>query len=233
MELFDNLFGKKKKDENVPHQKEIKKEQLETGDTFISTGNNDAYRIIRPLTPLQQTKIDKSTILLRASQLYMHYWTDHLVCEDPDDQDWLNKVMFFWKAEEPFPKKSLPPIFETFKVKNFLFTGNTSIISLKGGQVMPWYGMPGLGEKLFCEINGQKITIPELNKLGLVDYVDFIELADDNVDILTNREDYFFLIDNRITPFQKGNFYLNGTPIPIYVAYSIGGIHIVKKTELE
>lgn len=78
-----------------------------------------------------------------------------------------------------------------------------------------------------------KITIPELNKLGLVDYVDFIELADDNVDILTNREDYFFLIDNRITPFQKGNFYLNGTPIPIYVAYSIGGIHIVKKTELE
>ena len=98
MGLFDNLFGKKKKDENVPHPTEIKKEQLETGDTFISTGNNDAYRIIRPLTPLQQTKIDKSTILLRASQLYMHYWTDHLVCEDPDDQDWLNKVMFFLES---------------------------------------------------------------------------------------------------------------------------------------
>ena len=92
---------------------------------------------------------------------------------------------------------------------------------------MPWFGMPGLGEKHVCESNGQKITIPELNKLGLVEYVKQEELSNDNLDILTNRDAYYFLIDDRITPFENGNFYLKGKPISIDLAYSIGGIHII------
>jgi len=94
-------------------------------------------------------------------------------------------------------------------------------------------GMPGLGEKHVCEINGEKVTIPELNKLGLVEYIEPIELTNDNLNILTNKEDYFLLIDERITTFQNGNFYLKDKPIPIDIAYSVGGIHIIKKTELE
>ena len=162
----------------------------------------------------------------------MHYWTDNLVCTDRNDPEWQNKVMFFWKAEEPFPKKSLPPEFETFKTRHFLFGGDTSNISLQVGQAMPWFGMPGLGEKHVCEIDGQKVTIPELNELGLVEYIEQVELTTDNLDILTNRDNYFFLIDDRITPFQNGNFYLKGKSISIDLAYSIGGIHIVKKVGL-
>ena len=41
-----------------------------------------------------------------------------------------------------------------------------------------------------------------------------------------------FLSDERITPFQNGNSYLKGKPIPIDVAYSVGGIQIIKTTEL-
>nr|WP_305069744.1 hypothetical protein [Flavobacterium covae] len=93
--------------------------------------------------------------------------------------------------------------------------------------------MPGLGQKHSCEMNGQKITIPELNKIGLVEYIEPVELKDDNLDILSDKDNYFFLIDERITPFQNGNFLLNGIPIPIDVAYSIGGIHIIKKIDLE
>lgn len=231
MGLFDKFFGEK--DTNSHSQEETQTVQLEKGDVFISTGDNLGYKVIKQLSDEQKERIDKSTIQLMATPLYMHYWTDNLVCEDPSDQEWQNKVVFFWKAEEPFPKKSLPPIFETFKIKNFVFVGDTSNISLQVGQAMPWFGMPGLGEKHVCEINGQKITVPELNKLGVVEYVEPVELTMENLDILTNREQYFFLIDNRITPFQGGNFYLKGKPIPIDVAYSIGGIHIVKKTELK
>ena len=126
--------------------------------------------MIRKLTEEQREKIDKSTIQLMPTQLYMHFWNDNLVCEDPNDQEWQNKVMFFWKAEEPFPKKSLPPHFESFKVKNFVFTGDTSNISLQVGKAMPWFGMPGNGDKHVCEMNGQKVTIPELNKIGIVEY---------------------------------------------------------------
>jgi hypothetical protein len=231
MGLFDKLFGKK--EVKTQSQEGTDTLRLQKGDVFIATGDHSGYKVIRQLTNEQRERIGKSTIQLMATQLYMHYWTDNLICEDPNDQEWQNKVMFFWKAEEPFPKKSLPPIFETFKTRNFVFVSNTLSISLQVGEAMPWFGMPGLGEKYACLINGQKITIPELNKLGAVEYVELVGLTANNLDILTNREQYFFLVDNRITPFQDGNFYLDGQPIPIDVAYSIGGIHIVKEIELE
>jgi hypothetical protein len=233
MGFFDKFLAKKQTEDNSRNVDETQPVQLEKGEKFVSTGDTIAYKMIRDLTDEQKEKIDKSTILLRSSQLYMHYWTDNLVCNDPNDQEWQNKVMFFWKAEEPFPKKSLPPIFETFKVMNFLFVGDTSTISLQVGQAMPWFGMPGLGEKHVCEMNSQKVTIPELYKLGLVEYVEPVELTNDNLTILTDKEHFFFLIDDRITPFQNGNFYLKGKPVPIDIAYSVGGIHIIKKIELE
>tara|TARA_Y100001978_G_C23572883_1_gene375079 strand:- start:41 stop:742 length:702 start_codon:yes stop_codon:yes gene_type:complete len=233
MGFFDKLFGKKKEENNSEYKNETETVELKEGDKFVSTGDNIGYKISRNLTDQQKERIEKSTILLRTGQLYMHYLTDNLICTDKNDQEWQNKVMFFWKAEEPFPKKSLPPIFETFKVKHFLFEGDTSDISVQVGQAMPWFGMPGLGEKHVCEMNGEKVTIPELTKLGKVNYIEQINLTNDNLEILTDKENYFFLIDERLTPFKNGNFYLNEKPIPISLAYSVGGIHIIRKTELE
>jgi hypothetical protein len=233
MGFFEKLFGKKIAENNSENRNEIETVKLKKGDKFISTGDNYGFKILRELTDEQKERIEKSTILLRTGQLYMHYWTDNLICTDRNDQEWQNKVMFFWKAEEPFPKKSLPPNFEKFKIKHFLFEGDTSKISLQVSQAMPWFGMPGLGEKNVCEMNGNKVTIPELNKLGLVNYIEQVELTHDNFEILIDKEQYLFLIDERLTPFNNGNFHLNGQPIPINIAYSVGGIHIIKKIELK
>lgn len=230
MGFFDKLFGKKQTNDNSETNETT---QLKEGDKFVSTGDNVGYKIIRELTDEQKNRIESSIILLRTGQLYMHYWTDNLVCTDRNDQEWQNKVMFFWKAEEPFPKKSLPPIFESFEIKHFLFQGDTSNISLQVGQAMPWFGMPGLGEKHVCEANGEKLTIPELYKMGIVEYIEQVELTDKNLNILTDKENYFFLVDERITPFHNGSFLLQGKPISISLAYSIGGIHIVKKSKLK
>ena len=233
MGFLEKLFGKKQAEDRS--QNIVKNETIavEKGETFIATAENQGYKVIRQLTAKQRESIDKSTILLRASQLYMHYYTDNLVCTDKNDPEWLNKVMFFWKAEEPFPKKSLPPVFETFKIKNFLFVGDVPNVTLQVAQAMPWFGMPGLGDKCVCELNGEQITIPELNKLGVVDYVEPIALTNFNLEVLFNKEEYFWLIDDRMTPFKNGSFHLNDKPIPIDVAYSIGGIHLVKKSTLE
>ena len=233
MGFLDKLFGKKQAEDRS--QSIVKNETIavEKGETFIATAENQGYKVIRQLTAEQRESIDKSTILLRASQLYMHYYTDNLVCTDKNDPEWLNKVMFFWKAEEPFPKKSLPPVFETFKIKNFLFAGDVSNVTLQVAQAMPWFGMPGLGDKCVCELNGEQITIPELNKLGVIDYVEPVALTNLNLEVLFNKVEYFWLIDDRMTPFKNGSFHLNDKPIPIDVAYSIGGIHLVKKTTLE
>jgi len=99
MKLFNKLFGKKSTNNEQTHSLEKETVVVQKGDIFISTGNNVAYKINRVLTSEQKDKIEKSTILLRTGQLYMHYWTDSLICEDRNDQEWQNKVMFFWKAE--------------------------------------------------------------------------------------------------------------------------------------
>lgn len=231
MGLFDKLFGNKQRGSKNQQITENKTVKLQKGDQFISTGDNVGFKIIRSLTDQQRELIDKSTIQLRTGQLFMHYWTDNLVCTDRNDPEWQNKVMFFWKAEESFPKKSLPSHFENMKVKYFLLAGDTSKVSFQVGQAMPWFGMPGLGEKYACEINGEKVTVPELNQLGLVDYIEMVELTETNFDILTKRGKYFFLIDDRITPFHNGSFYLQSKPISIDMAYSIGGIHIIRQVE--
>lgn len=230
MGIFDKIFGKKT--HSTPPRQKTEIVQPQSDDTVVSKEDHIVLKVVRPLTNEQRIKIEQSTILLFAKQLYMHYWTDNLVCTDRDDPEWQNKVMYFWKAEEPFPKKSLPPEFENFKAKYFVFGGDTSSISLHVSNAIPWFGMPGLGEKHACELNGQMVTIPELNDRGLVDYLEQVELTSENEYILTNREDYFFLIDQRITQFEYGNFFFKGIPIPIDVAYSIGGIHIVKKVSL-
>lgn len=217
--IFEAIFGKRKS-------------KVDDTETYVSVDNQTGHRVIRPLTDEIREHIEKSTLLLRASQLYMHYWTDNLVCEDPNDQEWQNKVMFFWKAEEPFPKKSLPPAFEKFKVKHFLFEGDTSKISMQVGQAAPWFGMPGGGAKHFCELNNRRTTIPELHELGMVTYFEQVDITKKNLKVLTNREDYFFLIDERVTPFQNGHFQLDGKSIPISTAYEIGGIHLIKKSKL-
>jgi hypothetical protein len=232
MGILDKLFGKKKSNKTESNITDKETTTVQKGTVLISTGNQVAYEVIRPLTDELREKIEQSTILLRTGPLYMHYWTENIECPDREDQEWQNKVMFFWKAEEPFPKKSLPPHFETFQTKHFLFEGNISNISLQVAQAMPWFGMPGLGEKHVCKMNGEAVTIPELNALGLVAYLEPIELTKENLNILTEKEHYFFLIDERLTPFQNGQFYLNERSISISDAYSIGGIHIVRKIKL-
>jgi len=125
MGFFDKIFGKKNTPDNLQLETGRKTVQMQKGDIIIPTGERTFMKVMRPLTNEQKEKMITSTILLRTGQLYMHYWTDNLVCTDRNDQEWQNKVVFFWKAEEPFPKKSLPPVFETFKIKHFLFAGDT------------------------------------------------------------------------------------------------------------
>jgi hypothetical protein len=97
----------------------------------------------------------------------------------------------------------LPAVFETFKLK-LPFVGDTSKISLQVAQAMPWFGMPDLERSLFA-MNGHKTTIPELNKLGMVGSM-HVELTNTNLYILTNKEEYFFVIDERMTLLEMEIF---------------------------
>lgn len=231
MSRFKKWFSKKKSaKKEIPNP--LQEDTASTPqDKFIIVDNQSRFKIIRPLTAQQKKSIEQSTLLLRSSQLYMHYWTKGLVCKDRNDPEWQNKVMYFWEAQEPFPKKSLPPKFKTFQKKYFIFHGDTSKIKLQTAKAMPWFGMPGEGKKHVCTLDSKNISIPEFNQLGLVKYLTQVDLTLNNLPVLQDRQSYFFLVDQRITSFQNGHFTLRGKKIPITVAYQIGGIHLMKEGE--
>lgn len=230
MGIFKKFFAKM---EEQGEQVKPKKSQVffEKGTKIISLGENLNFKVVKTFSQEQKEELNTSTIPILMTQLYMHYWSEGLVCEDPDDQGWKNQAVFFWNAEEPFPKKSLPPDFETFGVRYFVFVKYDVLI--KGGQVMPWFGMPGLGVKLFCELDNQQITISELSKMGMIEYVESVELTSDNLAILTDGEQYFYLADEKVAQVRDDTFLLHGKYLPIDVAYSIGGLNIVRKVEFE
>ena len=57
MGLFDKIFGKKTNSDTS--QQATETVQLQKGDTFISTGDNIGFKVVRPLTDEQKDKIDK------------------------------------------------------------------------------------------------------------------------------------------------------------------------------
>ncbi len=62
-------------------------------------------------SPELRKKIEESTLQIMTHDLYMHYHTDDIV-EDASNPEWQNQALFFWKNNEAFEKKSLPPNFE-------------------------------------------------------------------------------------------------------------------------
>jgi len=227
MGLFGNLFGIKNTENQLVAAGQPS--QPATGEP-LALAANEAGR--RPLSPAHREALAHATLPLLATQLYMHYWLPNLPEEGPQDQTWQNQVLFFWKAEEPFPNKSLPPVFETFQVKTFVFAGDTTALSLQVAPAAPWFGMPGQGEKHLCLRHGQEMSIPALHRLGIVDYVERVELTPHNLAALTDRAHYFFLVDSQLTPFENGTFYWRGQPVTLGVAYSVGGLQLVRHTPL-
>lgn len=226
MSLFDKLFGKKK--EPIDIANENNHPHIEEGEIIVATQSGDSYKAIRNLTQLQSEKLENSTISIKTGQLYTHFWTEEPDPTDRADPEWQNKVMFFWKADEPFQKKSLPPFFEELPSQYFFFQGDTAKLAVRSGEATPWFGMPGLGEKHVVEINNEMVTVPELQQLGYVEYFEKIELTDKNLDLLTANEQVFLHPINPLLEFDNGQFYFNNKPISISDAYRIGALILIK-----
>jgi hypothetical protein len=88
------------------------------------------------------------------------------------------------------------PGISAFKTKTLLLLGILQIsLQLLSNMHLVWNAWTWRG--FICEMNGHK-TIPELNKLGMVGYVEPVELTNTILYILTNKEEYFFVITKRI-----------------------------------
>lgn len=199
---------------------------LEPDEKVIATSDGNCfYKIIREISNKTSSELESSTIPLWTGQLYMHYWDDS-VPEDYNNPEWQNQGLYFWLAEEDFPNKSLPPAFEKKSKRFFRITNEVKIFS---GRVIPWFGMPGGGLKMGFGDSVNPTPISIINQQGNIDYIEIVELSDDNLEILKDRYNYTLIAASNIE-FKNNIFYLDGNVISLSLAYSIGVINIAKIT---
>ncbi|AXB55810.1 hypothetical protein [Flavobacterium fluviale] len=163
--------------------------------------------------------INDSILTFMPRELYMHY-TDANTLKDLQNPSWQNQGIYFWKEKEAFENKSLPEFFETMDQKLFVINKAPDYIDLVSGKAMPWFGMPGGGEKFFFRYDeSTPVTLEEVHKLNIIKYVKIVELNYDNLSVLNDRDNYCFLIDPYEVKFENQLFYLNGEKISLAELY--------------
>ena len=83
----------------------------------------------------------------------------------------MNQYVFFWSSTEKFEKKSLLPEFKDYQSKYFVIMKQSNLIKLSKMKVMPWFGMPGDGEKYFFSSNNTYLPLDRLFKAGHLKYI--------------------------------------------------------------
>lgn len=215
--MFKRFFTKKKKIETVGEI--ISKDKTQFVEEIKSVKNDP---IEEPTTKeFDPNKIDwlinDSILTFMSRELFMHYF-DGSTAKDLQNPSWQNQGVFFWMNDEPFEKKSLPEFFESFEKKLFIFHEVPDYIELVSAKAIPWFGMPGEGDKYCLRYDENPITLDEALKLNIIKYVEIIELNFENLSVLNDRDNYFFLIDPEVK-FENGLFYYDKEKISLAELY--------------
>ncbi|QLC66958.1 hypothetical protein LPB248_11825 [Flavobacterium sp. LPB0248] len=203
-------FLSKKKDPKSPEKIEYAEEPKPT-EIPVAQNKFDTNKI--------DWLINDSILAFMPRELFMHY-SDSTTTKDPQDPSWQNQGLYFWREKEAFENKSLPEFFETMEQKLFIINEVPDYISLVSGKAMPWFGMPGGGEKFFFRYDETTpVTLEEAYKLNVINYVEIVELSHDNLSVLNDRDNYCFLIDPYEVKYEDQLFYLNGEKISLAELY--------------
>ena len=206
--MLKNLF-KKKKDKESP-AKPVGNREIKTSESLAD-------------------KVNSSTLPMLTHKLFMHYF-DPNTKADFNNPEWKNQGIFFWTAKEEFEKKSLPPNFKNLEKRFFLINEIPPKLKLSAGKVMPWFGMPGNGEKYFLTNGDSELQIESLLKQNIIQYVEVIELTESNTEILTDRNCFRILLDDETMKYEPSSdkFFFNGKEASLGEAFNLKGIKIIK-----
>ena len=202
---------------------------LRKGDEIVTIDDYSAFVIINRITKEQQQWLDASTLWFeRGKDIFMHYYQRELV-EKRDDPEWKNQAIFFWHANEQFPKKSLPLYFESLKKQYFAFKESAlGDVNLIGGQTAPWFGQPGGGSKFYCEKAGQILTIAELYQMNVIEFLEIVEPQKITSQMMQDREHFYFCTSESID-FIEGWPAINGNIVPVSLVYQTGLCAIIRR----
>ena len=142
------------------------KEILAACEEFFEEYGNTTSREV-PEGEAKTSPAESLKIPVLGSKVFMHYDSGTAKQKNFEDQGWLNQYVFFWDAHEAFERKSLPAEFENLTHRYFILTKQLpKQISIGAGKVMPWFGMPGNGDKFFLSSNNKHMPIKMLMDTG-------------------------------------------------------------------
>lgn len=179
------------------------------------------------LSPDLRALVEKAPLQIVTHELFMHYMTDNLK-DDPNDPSWQNQALFFWTKDEPFERKSLPADFESYPKHFFIFNQLPPDLKLSAGKVIPWFGMPGQGTKYFISYQDNPVPIKLLIEKDVIKKVEVINLTENNSAVLKDRQNYFFIMDQKRLQFKEGKFIHNNVDILFSEAFEKGLLTLVK-----
>lgn len=173
--------------------------------------------------------INNSTLKMLNHQLFMHYYDENATPE-PQNPAWQNQGIFFWAAKESFEQKSLPPDFKELEEKYFIVNKIPSSIFVSKVTVVPWFGMPGGGDKYFFTDGDAQLPISKLISSKSLSYVQIIDLEKEDLNILRDRENYYLLLDSESVRFEPttDKFFFREKETSLGGAYSLGGVKVIK-----
>lgn len=160
-----------------------------------------------------------SNLKIFINQFYLHNSLDDLTFVDEKGEDWYNQAIYFWDKEEYIFNNDM----ESKQHKMFFFNPNLGDISLN-------IETETNNKKYYCELDGKKILIKDLISDGLIEYIKIIKLEDNNLEILKNNEEYFFIMNKKIIDYRDNKYSLDNIEITLATAFAIGGIEIAKKS---
>jgi hypothetical protein len=205
--MFKKIFGKK---EIVVSDEKADLNKLNNNDQLADAVNN-------------------STLKMLTHELFMHYY-DPTAILNINDSSWQNQAIFFWQASESFERKSLPPNFKEMEHRFFICNGIPDGVILNKGQVIPWFGMPGNGDKYFFSINGENVLLQLLVENNHLQYIELITLTEHNKNILFDRENYYLLLDSKTMSFdpKSDKFFFDGVEVTLGMAFRKDGVKIIR-----
>ena len=175
--------------------------------------------------------VNNSTLRMLTHQLFMHYF-DATMPVEPNNPEWQNQGIFFWNADERFERKSLPPNFKDLEEKYFIVNEVPVDVSVSKGTAIPWFGMPGGGDKYFFVKNDAHFPIKELIPSSAISYVELIKLNPSNLHVLNDRVNYSLLLDTEKVRYEphSDKFFLNGSETNLGGCYQGGGVKVIRLT---
>lgn len=171
--------------------------------------------------------IDDSPLQIMDHDLYMHHLNEDLL-PIPTDPIWQNQALFFWLWDETFERKSLPPEFNDFPKRYFVFVNPHEGLAIQTSEAIPWFGMEGKGLKHAVHFMGGTIALQELAEKKVIQYVEWIDLTEKNADVLQKRGEYYWWMDPKTTAFKDNSFHFMGEAVSISQAYDREGLYLVR-----